>query len=106
MTGTAPLQVANGILQAVNNHDIDSVAGYYSDRFVGRDVAMRGAQLGKQGVRDVVAWYYQAFPDLEIRHDQVICQGERVVVVWTASGTHGGPIMRIPASGKRIEVRG
>ena len=32
--------------------------------------------------------------------------GERVVVVWTARGTHLGALMNIPASGRMVTVRG
>jgi steroid delta-isomerase-like uncharacterized protein len=52
------------------------------------------------------AAYYRAFPDLEITPDDVIVSGERVALFWTARGTQRGPILNIPASGRRVETRG
>jgi predicted ester cyclase len=36
--------------------------------------------------------------------DDLIAEGDRVVVRWTFTGTHRGPFADLPASGKRVSV--
>lgn len=47
-----------------------------------------------------------AFPDLHVRLDEVIAQGDTVVKRFTATGTHRGEYFGIPASGGHVTVRG
>lgn len=50
--------------------------------------------------------YFTAFPDLNITTDYLVAEGDKVVKVWTANSTHKGELMGIPATGKRIVVKG
>lgn len=47
-----------------------------------------------------------AFPDFEVAVDQVIAQGDDVVVRWSAKGTHRGENLGIPASNRKTGFRG
>lgn len=99
-------QFVTDLLDAWNAHDIERVAGFYASDYEGVDVAQATPQRGLDGIRQTIARYTQAFPDLHFTRDETISEGNRVVVVWTAHGTHQGPLMNIPASGRKIEVRG
>jgi predicted ester cyclase len=44
-----------------------------------------------------------AFPDLRMTPIDVTTQGEWVQVTSTFSGTHGGPFLTVPATGRRVE---
>jgi steroid delta-isomerase-like uncharacterized protein len=46
------------------------------------------------------------FPDLSIRVEDVIEQGERVAVRWTASATHRGEGLGVPPTNRRVAFRG
>jgi steroid delta-isomerase-like uncharacterized protein len=50
--------------------------------------------------------FVSAFPDLHVAVAGVVEQGDEVVVRWTATGTHTGPGLGLPASGRPINVRG
>ncbi len=50
--------------------------------------------------------YFTAFPDLNITTDLLVAEGDKVTKVWTATCTHNGELMGIPATGKRITVKG
>ena len=39
-----------------------------------------------------------AFPDLTIRVDELIAEGDRVACQWKATGTQKGPMLGIPAT--------
>ena len=47
-----------------------------------------------------------AFPDFEVVVDQIIAEGDDVVVRWSAKGTHRGENLGFPASNKKAGFRG
>ena len=50
--------------------------------------------------------FLAAFPDFAIRIDQLVAEGDMVVSRWTATGTHEGDWLGIPATGTRVEYTG
>jgi len=50
--------------------------------------------------------YFTAFPDLHITTDMLVAEGDKVTKVWTSNCTHQGEFLGIPATGKRIVVKG
>jgi steroid delta-isomerase-like uncharacterized protein len=50
--------------------------------------------------------YRAAFPDVHIAIDDLIAAGDKVVTRYTATGTHQGELMGIPATGKKISITG
>ncbi|MEI2688886.1 MAG: ester cyclase [Anaerolineae bacterium] len=94
------------LLEAWNSHDPARVGGWYTEDCYGLDVAVARPQIGREGVEQMFAAYYHAFPDLEITPDEMIIEGDHTAVFWTARGTHQGPILQIPASGRRVTAKG
>jgi steroid delta-isomerase-like uncharacterized protein len=47
-----------------------------------------------------------AFPDVQINIEEMIGEGDKVVVWWTFHGTHRGSFQGIPATGKTVEWDG
>lgn len=97
---------ADNINQAWNSHDIDRVLNFYSFDCVGSDVGQTTLIRGREGVRSMLEMYWKAFPDLQFTITDTVVQDSRLVVVWVAGGTHQGPIMNIPPTGHKVEVRG
>lgn len=50
--------------------------------------------------------FLSAFPDLRITIKDTVAEGDRVVVMWTATATHDGEGLGMPASGRRVAFRG
>ena len=50
-----------------------------------------------------IADFITAFPDLQMTVDDVIAQGNKVVVRSSFSGTNTGEFMGMPPTGKRVE---
>jgi steroid delta-isomerase-like uncharacterized protein len=46
------------------------------------------------------------FPDLHVTVDDVVSEGDNVVVRWSAEGTHKGAGLGIPPSRRRVSFRG
>jgi steroid delta-isomerase-like uncharacterized protein len=66
------------------------------------------ARPGRAGIREFIEKDRAAFPDLHVQADEmIVAEGDRVVVRWTASGTHtGGRFMNARPSGKAFTISG
>jgi len=47
-----------------------------------------------------------AFPDIRVKVEDVVSEGDKVVVRWSASGTHKGDELGVAASGRKASFRG
>jgi len=94
------------LVEAWNAHDPERVAALYAQAYEGMDVGEASPQRGPQAVRQMVARYLGAFPDLEFTEQETIVQGQRAALMWKARGTHRGPLMNIPATNRPTEIRG
>jgi len=47
-----------------------------------------------------------AFPDIKVTTEHIIAEWDKVVIRWTATGTHPGELMGIPASGRQVTWTG
>ncbi len=99
-------RLAADLFAAWNAHDPNRVAEFYAPDYEGTDVSQAGPQRGRQGIRQAVESYLRAFPDLQIKVEQTIWQDDQIAVAWTARGTHQGPIMNIPPTGRAAMIQG
>ena len=65
-----------------------------------------GQGPGREGHKQVVAAFRAAFPDLRVSTEDLVAEGDRVVLRWRAEGTHQGELMGVPATGKRVTLTG
>jgi steroid delta-isomerase-like uncharacterized protein len=66
-----------------------------------------GEMRGIEGARQFAATYRQAFPDLENTVEDMVAEGDKVVVRFRARGTHEGETEVFgPATGKRMDITG
>ena len=63
-----------------------------------------GWPRGPQGVKMIAASYREAFPDITFAIDEQLSDGDQVVTRWSSGGTNSGPLMGMPASGKKVRV--
>jgi predicted ester cyclase len=59
---------------------------------------------GPAGLRELVTGYLTAFPDLHITIDDLVAEGEKVVLKVTARGTHKGPLGDIAPTGRSVTI--
>ena len=65
-----------------------------------------GQQQGRQGLKDVIGGMRAAFPDMHWVVDETIAEDDTVVSRFTWTGTHRGTFLGIPATGRRVTVKG
>jgi steroid delta-isomerase-like uncharacterized protein len=97
---------ASTISKACNSHDIDRIVSLCSPDYIGSDVSQANLMHGPEDLRLLLKAYLRAFPDLQFSITDALVQGSRVAILWIAAGTHRGPIMNIPPTGRRVEVKG
>lgn len=49
---------------------------------------------------------FEAFPDLRRTVVDMVAEGDKVVARWTSEGTHNGPFMGMPPTGKMVTTSG
>ena len=65
-----------------------------------------GDHYGPEGMRIAVAEYRTAFPDLRVTVEDLVAEGDKVVHRFTLRGTHTGPFLGIPPTGRVVTAVG
>ena len=61
---------------------------------------------GPEGAKQYVQMFWAAFPDLWVTTDDLVAEGDKVALRWSASGTHKGKLMGIEPTGKPMTITG
>jgi steroid delta-isomerase-like uncharacterized protein len=103
-TPTDPRALLERLYEALNQHDLDAFCELLAEDYV--DHGDDPPTVGRQAMRQHLAAFVSAFPDLHTSLDQVIvdADGETVGSRTTTTGTHQGELMGIPATGRHIRV--
>ena len=88
----------------VNRGNTDLLIGLVAADHVGHDPL--GDHYGPEGTRIVVAEYRTAFPDLAVTIEDLVAAGDTVAWRFTLRGTHAGPFMGIPPTGRVVAAAG
>jgi predicted ester cyclase len=63
-----------------------------------------GAPPGLEGLKQLFALYLTAFPDFKLTLEDLVAEGDMVGDRVTGKGTHTGPLLGIPPTGKKVTV--
>jgi steroid delta-isomerase-like uncharacterized protein len=86
--------------------DLEAVDRYLDPSFVNHDAPFPGAPEGREGMRLAARTYRQALPDWHSDVEHLVAEGDIVVEIFTASGTHHGELLGVPGTGKTLILRG
>lgn len=91
--------------EVVSTGDVDRVADFVSPDYaeVYRDARY---PVGIEGARNHLLGVRSTYPDLEITVERQIAEGDWVVSVITARGTHEGPWLGMRPTGKKLVMTG
>ncbi len=89
--------------EVINKHDRLALPTYLSADAVDHS-APAGFPQGVEGAAMLFGMYWGAFPTIRYEVNDMIAEGDRIVVRATLTGTHDGPFMGLPATGRAISV--
>jgi len=92
------------VLQYWNSHDIDGILTFYDEEIVWRNVGLEETYTGKGEVRGFLERLMTALPDLVFTVDRKFARGDSICEQWTVKGTHLGPFLGIPATGRPVVI--
>lgn len=90
--------------ERISAGDLDGFAALVADDFVERD-EIPGLPPTKDGMLDYFRMLLAAFPDMHLEVEDLIASEDKTVARVTATATHQGEFMGIPATDKRAEMQ-
>ena len=85
--------------------NLDAVDELIATNFV-FNWAPPGVTSDRDGYKQTVTMQFTAFPDLHCTIDDLVAEGDKVVIRWTGNSTHKGEFMGIAPTGKKMKMTG
>ena len=90
--------------ELVNQGDLSLADKLVVEDFVDHNPPGPDIAPGREGLKQVFSTFRSAFPDMRMTIEDQVAEGDKVVSRATASGTHLGDFMGIPATGKSFSM--
>jgi len=88
--------------EVFNRGSVSRVDEFLAPDFVEREELPPGMPRDREGVKLMVAMLHSAFPDFKATIDDMIAEGDKVVMRMTWRGTQKGEFMGVPPTGKSV----
>ena len=104
------IKIIRASFDAFNAHGLDRWSSFQADDYMAANPAAPGS-LNREQSRMLQQGFLTAFPDLHFDVTRTVAHGDDVVLHWTATGTHTGPL-RTPSgntvapTGKQVSIVG
>jgi steroid delta-isomerase-like uncharacterized protein len=85
--------------------ELDTIDEFFAEGFVSRNNPP-GFPEGVAGVKRFFGLFRDAFPDVQVKIDELVAEDDRVAVATTISGTHDGELLGVPPTGRKVSVTG
>ena len=92
--------------QGWNQGKVAVVDELYAADVVQHDPSSPVSVNSADALKQYVAGFRSAMPDLQFSIDDLLAEGDKVLWRFTSRGTHNGPLMGIPATGRSANVTG
>jgi steroid delta-isomerase-like uncharacterized protein len=87
-----------------NRGNMGIIGEIFAPDFIEREQLPPGIPDGSEGVKVLTSMLRSAFPDFKATIDDILAEGDKVVIRMTWSGTQKGEFMGVPATGKRVSI--
>lgn len=91
--------------EVFNQRRVDLVDELATEKYVEHD-PFPGQGDGRADLKARVGAILDAFNPVRFTLEDMVAEGDRVVVRWTQKGTHSGNFMGIPPTGKQYTIAG
>ena len=88
--------------EVVNNGAVDRFPDFLAPEYVAPDIGVTGIDQA----REHTLAFRRCYPDMAVTVEGQVAEGDIVVTWWVMHGTHLGAVGEIPATGKKITLRG
>lgn len=91
-------------LEAFNEGDLTAFLELFAE-----DAVVHGASEVYEGIDGIERFVHSmgvAFPDAEVRGEDLFATDDRVAVRFTMTGTHEGPFHGVEATGREVDISG
>lgn len=88
-----------------NRGNLNLADEFLAPEFAEREELPPGIPSGREGVIQLTTMLRSAFPDFKATIDDMIAEGDKVVIRQTWRGTHKGEFMGIPPTGKSVSIK-
>jgi steroid delta-isomerase-like uncharacterized protein len=92
--------------EVINQGHFDRVEDLIAPTFVGFDPLPGQRWKDRDGFKDILRRMRSGFPDLRWIVEEMVAEGDLVVSRFICSGTHHGSFLGLPATGRKIRVKG
>jgi steroid delta-isomerase-like uncharacterized protein len=89
-----------------NRGDLSVIDELFAPEYHDHDAVAQTGASGLDGARQFIETFRAAVPDLHVEIEDQYAEGSTVTTRWTATGTHEGTLMGVPATHQRVEVSG
>ncbi len=90
------------IEEILNQRNMSVIDEILSPDFVENEELPPGIPPGREAPRALFSMLHSAFPDFKATTNQMIAEGDKVVLYMTWTGTQDGEFMGLPPTGKRV----
>ena len=90
--------------QAWDRLDAAALTADHTDASVVDSPLAGGPTTGREAIAKLYQTYFGAFTDLRLEQDELLIDGDRVVLLGRISGTDNGGFMGMRATGRRVSV--
>jgi len=91
--------------EVFNRKNLAAIDEYFAPYVIDHSLPP-GVPGGIEGVRQTIAMFLGAFPDLNLTLEDIIAERDKVVAHWTLRGTHQGASLGMPPTGKQVTLPG
>jgi len=87
-----------------NKGNMAAADEFVANNFVDHNPPGPGVPPGPEGIKQGLGMFRAAFPDFHATVEDMIVEGDKVVVRLTITGTHKGELMGIAPTGKQFTI--
>ena len=89
--------------EIVSRGNLDVLNELVNQDFYEHNPPLPGIPQGREGLKMTVNGLRTGFPDLRVTIEDLVAEGEKVMVLLRFQGTHRGTFMGVPATGKPVK---
>lgn len=90
--------------EVFNQGNTSAIDKLMTANFIEHNDLPSGLPSGREGVKAMLTMLHGAFPDFRATIEDIVAEGDRVVVRATWDGTQRGEFLGIPSSGKHFTI--